>query len=404
MRIARALLVLAPLATLAGCTDGTAPPASPDAAAMAPARRAADLAAVDLGTLGGATSTAWDVNDRGVVVGGSQVGGEGGETHAFRWTVATGMRDLGTLGGDYSVASAVNRHGVAAGTSTNASGETRVVTWSESGVIRDLGTIPGSTFIGASAINDRGEIVGTYCTDADPCRGFRWTEGTGLQPVPVAEGEEVYFADVNRRGDVAGRFCCGRATYYGMFLLEASGAFHDIGGVTDANAGANALNAHGVVVGSDQPEDVGSPYLLAPVVWSSGQGLRVLGSLGGDYGFANDVNDRGEIVGGSTTVPGDCCATNAFSWTERGGMADLGPGRAHAISERGTIVGVRDGRAVLWSSDRAFATAARPVRAAPATGKAAAAAASDRCGGDPAIVASETALQRCLWETARRRR
>jgi len=57
---------------------------------------------IDLGTLGGNSSSATDVNARGQVVGLSET--ESGERHAFLWTTDDGMIDLGTLGGSSSTA------------------------------------------------------------------------------------------------------------------------------------------------------------------------------------------------------------------------------------------------------------------------------------------------------------
>src|SRR5437899_13037993 len=66
---------------------------------------------VDLGTLGGRTSCANDVNDLGCIVGVSQTGETDRRghpvTHAFLRTPDGCMLDLGTLGGEHSSAAAI---------------------------------------------------------------------------------------------------------------------------------------------------------------------------------------------------------------------------------------------------------------------------------------------------------
>jgi probable HAF family extracellular repeat protein len=58
---------------------------------------------IDLGTLpGGNISNAYGANDHGQVVGVSN--GSPSVTHAFLWTMSTGMKDLGTFGGNASSA------------------------------------------------------------------------------------------------------------------------------------------------------------------------------------------------------------------------------------------------------------------------------------------------------------
>lgn len=82
----------------------------------------------DLGTLGGTSSLASAVNDRGQVVGFTYLPNDT-EVHAFSWTQAGGMVDLGTLGGTGSQANAVNASGQIIGWAFTADGASRAVLW-----------------------------------------------------------------------------------------------------------------------------------------------------------------------------------------------------------------------------------------------------------------------------------
>jgi hypothetical protein len=61
-----------------------------------------------LGTLGGANSTALDIDDLSEAMGGSQIRAGSEVFRAFLWSEARGMRGLGTLEGGTSVANAIN--------------------------------------------------------------------------------------------------------------------------------------------------------------------------------------------------------------------------------------------------------------------------------------------------------
>ena len=83
--------------------------------------------------------------------------------------------------------------------------------------------------------------------------------------------------------------------------------------------------------------------------------LTDLGTRGGDRSDAQDINERGQVIGYSTTAAG---ARHAFLW-ERNIMTDLGTlggintGNAFAINERGQVAAITltdtgPDRAVLW--------------------------------------------------------
>jgi probable HAF family extracellular repeat protein len=113
---------------------------------------------IDVGTLGGTNTFAHDVNDNGLVTGYSELfPGDSNVYHAYVWD-RSGMRDLGTLGGRQSIAAAINSRGEVVGHSTLENGASHAFLWDGS-TMRDLGTL-GQPSSGALDINDRGEIVG----------------------------------------------------------------------------------------------------------------------------------------------------------------------------------------------------------------------------------------------------
>ncbi len=145
----------------------------------------------ELGTLGGQSTYAVDINNHGQVVGTSQNGY--GEMHAFLWEKGH-MTDLGTLGGMRSVATAINDRGQIIGRSTDLQEQTHYVLW-DNGSMTDLGQlVPGG-------INRRGEIVGSDLS-YDSAEVF--DRGT-LTRLPLPDGWDLGGASaVNDKGLIVG--------------------------------------------------------------------------------------------------------------------------------------------------------------------------------------------------------
>ena len=125
----------------------------------------------DLGTLGGAASCAWGINDNGEVVGCSDVDGA---IHPFLYSSGAGMKDLGTLGGRDAFAAAVNSLGQVVGWAATADGESHAFLYA-AGAMTDLNSViepvPGWILTNAMAVNEGGQIVG-YGTRNGKARAF----------------------------------------------------------------------------------------------------------------------------------------------------------------------------------------------------------------------------------------
>ena len=113
-----------------------------------------------LGTLGGSSSQATDVNDSGEVVGFASV--PSGYQHAFSM-IDSMMIDLGTLGGGSSYAYGVNSSGEIVGYSWLADGEQHAFLY-DNGKMLDLNSLlpadSGWVLLDAYGINDAGQITG----------------------------------------------------------------------------------------------------------------------------------------------------------------------------------------------------------------------------------------------------
>ncbi len=95
----------------------------------------------------------------------------------------------------------------------------------------------------------------------------------------------------------------------------------DLGTLGGTYSEANGLNTAGQVVGSSTTVPGQEPYGLGTraFLWTDGT-MTDLGTLGGEISWAIDINDAGQVVGSSETAEG---TQHAVLWTN-GEMMDLG--------------------------------------------------------------------------------
>lgn len=222
----------------------------------------------DLGTLGGDSSFARAINNRGVIVGESQLQPTNFQARAFVWQHGT-MTALPTLPGSrYDSARAINERGEIAGYSM-VSGTMHAVVWSPGGIV-DLG--PGRTI----GLNERGQVL------VDAAAPFVWDHGV----TTAIASSSTAVAAINDRGQVAGTYLpTGSTTRHG-FLWD-HGRLADLGTLSPT-----ALNTHGQVLASSLTT-FGQAY-----VWDHGQVTQLL-PASGDVVIPMVINDHGLITGTS---------------------------------------------------------------------------------------------------------
>ena len=257
-----------------------------------------------LGTLGGLSSIALAVNDKGQVCGGADR--SDGTRHAFLWTDGK-MTDLGTLPlWTQSEAWDLNNVGQVVGISTNTGSLSSAFLW-ENGKLIDLGHLTGQPTGDTSAfgINDAGQVAGVSRVSPTEGHAFRWEDGV-LQDIPNGMGGLSAGAlDINNAGQIVG------------------------GGDTDGSPGG-------------------------AFVWTDGD-MKNLGTLGGELSWAQAINSTGAIVGSSERPAGNR-VFHAFLWDD-GEMVDLGAlgnfpsSKAEAINDRGQVVG---GPSFLYKPNEGF--------------------------------------------------
>ena len=194
----------------------------------------------DVGTLGGTIVTVNDMNNRGEVVGQSNLAGDQ-TSHPFSWYRGV-MTDLGTFGGDDGSAIWANDADQVVGVATfpvSCSGcllpqVYHAASW-EDGKMKDLGTVPGDRCSEAHGNNSAGQVVGGSGICHGAVHAFLWEEGRPMVDlntlIPPGSALQLYDAvSINERGEIAGTGTLANGDQHAYLLIPCGESHADIEG------------------------------------------------------------------------------------------------------------------------------------------------------------------------------
>jgi probable HAF family extracellular repeat protein len=254
-------------------------------------------------------------------------------------STVTTLPTLGTnqKGQSYTFPTDINNSGEVVGISSSATTANGVYPFTyQGGVIAQLGGTAFSSYYtaGAFGVNDSGVVVGnarTKSASTSQTDGFIYNGS--LKTVGLLSGAtQTYAIGINASGVVVG----GSGSNTGGHAFVYDGSIHDLGALPGDNlSSATSINSQGNIVGlsasstsvpptSSPTQEIATIGLGAAGALgalgndsvgnaffydSTTQKMTDLGTLGGGYSIATDINDADDIVGMSTTAGGDY---NAF--------------------------------------------------------------------------------------------
>lgn len=297
-----------------------------------------------------AESRAFRINDAGVVVGDSGYAAGPNNKLPFRWQNGV-MTALGGFPGSTrwpeGSASAVNDAGVIVGASRHpATGQQNPYQWI-AGTFVDLGAL-GKTGTWAHDISsaEPAQIAGAVETDATrlATRAWIWSASTGQVLIPPLPGGTSNSATaINKSGHVVGS--SGTADSQQHAFLNIGDTVTDLGTLGGPWSTAQDINDEGWIVGASRIDASTRGQPIHAFLYTRVRGMRDLGTLGGLHSWAFGINNAGVVVGSATTSAG---TESAFVYDAVRGMRDLnaltaGSGWmlnvARSINSRGQIVG-----------------------------------------------------------------
>jgi probable HAF family extracellular repeat protein len=198
-------------------------------------------------------------------------------------------------------------------------------------VVKVPGTSPNSLI----AISNGGQVVVNTGT-SDSYQVSTWNRISGAQSVGLI-GTTSGGAAINSSGDVVGAGDPDHSGNFQAFVSRPTTGVQWLGSLGGDLSAANGINAAGAVVGLSYTAATTQHAFL----WTPVTGLQDLTpdltSIGG--GTAMAINSSNQVVG--YYFPNGSHNTLGFTWTQAGGLQNLGPAGtlAYAVNDAGTVVG-----------------------------------------------------------------
>ncbi len=255
------------------------------------------------------------------------------------------VTDLGSLGGASSMGFGLNNFGRVVGTSNTEDYVLHGFVWD--GGLTDLAPLPDEQECHAFDVNDDGQTVAmSFNLGALTTHGLIWHNGETTDLGAIAPH------GVNAAGVVAGYLSRMEGD---LWVDRAARWDHGVMTELDSLGGdfcyAAAIADSGRVVGWSY---TGGDQIIRATLWQDDV-PRDLGTLGGTNSQAYDVNENGMIVGYSDAANGEPHAVrylvdrNGFVLERRDlGTLEDGYSYAYGVNSAGDVVGTADGIAVMW--------------------------------------------------------
>ncbi len=283
----------------------------------------------DIGALGGVTSNALAVNEKGQVVGEADT--SAGVRHAFLWQDGT-MIDLwaGRSGWSYAIA-INNRSQILVGSH---------LLW-DKGVFQEIPSlIPPSTPT-TKAINDLGQVVGSSTG------GYFLWDGQSIINLSALLGMNV--SDINNVGQFGGSISLGDNQYHAAVWMDER--IVDLGTLGGLSSGTTKINDFGQAIGVSERAP-GGDHIFYSFFWTGGRMIDLYaeprGPMGLQIGGARGINNCGELVVGGGYPERPAANTSCLYHPDSGprDLFHLIPAeanwfllRANDINDHGDIVG-----------------------------------------------------------------